>query len=156
MIAVTYKGPNNDGAPEDFPVLCRENAEALLPGESALMTLEDYRSHKAAKDAEWQAPMPVDYVTDIRAEAQRRIVAMLGYTVDQRDQWTAKQINMTAKGAQLARKEYLGTITPEESATLAALEGFFAKVEAIRTFSNDLEAAWAGGQRPDIYAGWPY
>lgn len=166
MIAVTYIGANTHGLPENFPAAIRSDAISLLSGEHILMDKSAYVSWKASLDTENAEALSVmrnavlleaaaDVIPKIKAEAQRRIVALLGYTPEQVAQWTAKQINMTAKGALLERKDRLGTITTEELVMLAQLEGFFAKVELIRAFSNSLESQWSNGQRPNIYAGWP-
>lgn len=142
--------------PEDYPVACRENATDLQAGESALMSAADYAAHKAAKNAQWQPAPPLGQVQEaIRAEAQRRIVDLLGVEFHRPLQWLPKQINLSAKALRCVRKEAKGTATPEEIAFLDGLEVFFDKVEAIRTHSNSLESQWANGQTPDINQGWP-
>lgn len=165
MKAVRFYGVNDQGIPAEWPVEMLEiSAASDAPAGYTVMSDVDMAAHIAAYRGAydgWRAVRAaevegVEAAGKIRAEAQRRIVALLGHTPDQIGEWAPKQINMTAKGARLARKEFLGTITAEEAALLVQLEGFFDRVEAIRAFSNTLEAQWAGGQRPDIYTGWPY
>lgn len=99
----------------------------------------------------WDAGFSEAVVRAIKAEAQRRIVALTGGG----EYWREKQSNMTALGTRLARKESRGTITPEELTALNGLEAFFDKVNAIRAHSNTLEAAFIGGANINLATGWP-
>lgn len=156
MIAVTFYGPNTQGFPEGFPKSARPDAEELLDGESALMSDLGYAQFKADWDGKFTAARPKDeLLAEVRAAAQRRICGMLGYAPEDIAGWAAKEINMVARGSELVRAEGLGTITNAEAAELAQLNGFFAKVKLVRAHSNELGAAIAAGETPDIEAGWP-
>lgn len=90
-------------------------------------------------------PVPGDYATDVvieaddvRAEAQRRIVAMTG--ASSLDGCLVKQLNAAMRATELVNKRALGiTLTPEEEAEAAALQALADQVKAIRAASNAME-----------------
>jgi hypothetical protein len=87
-------------------------------------------------------PAPPTTLADIKAEAERRILALL-------PEW--KQRNLTARGVELvlALVKNRGW-SPEEAAEAAQIQAQWNKVNAIRDRSNDLEqslpADFAGNQ----------
>lgn len=86
---------------------------------------------------------------EIKAEAARRIL-------DLYPDW--KQRNMTARGVVLLRTRLTREWSTQEAAEAAALDDAWAAVEAIRTRSDDIEAAVpvdaAGIAAFDALAGW--
>jgi hypothetical protein len=158
MIAVTLYGTNSQGFPSDYPKSCRENAGSLLPGEDLLFdTPEAYAAYASAKHAAFTPPRPAaDVITDIKAEALRRIVALLGYTPDQVIDWTTKEINMNAQASEILRRVVAGTATADDQAALDSMDAIFSKIKAIRSYSNTIGAQVMGGGTPDIYSGWPF
>lgn len=174
MIAVKFYGPNSEALPEQWPMEVRELPDgAVLPDGFTAFTPADYEAHMQAMLGQLDAAARNAYVASmqaqeaesariastipqIKAEALRRIVALLGYAPEQQIDWLTKEVNMNARASELLRRQIAGTITAEETAELDSMEAFFAKVKAIRSYSNDLGAQVQAGQQPDIYAGWPY
>lgn len=69
---------------------------------------------------------------DVKAEAYRRIVAIL-------PEW--RQRNYIARDLEFTKiTDSGGTLTTEQQAERAAIEGYWAEIKAIRTASNALEA----------------
>jgi hypothetical protein len=89
--------------------------------------------------------------TRIRLKAQSYIVGIVGGG----DGWMVRQINILARSAELERKDRQEGLTEAEVAELAAFQGLWVKVKAIRVYSNQLEAAFLAGQTVDISTGWP-
>lgn len=78
----------------------------------------------------------VHYAALVKREAQRRIVAVLGYSLTETvPPWLVKQVNMLAS----ALEALLPLLNEEQLAGIASLRAFWAKVKAIRAFSNWLE-----------------
>ena len=76
-------------------------------------------------------------VQRIKQEAQRRINLLKGGD----EPWRGE--NALSKAARLVRKEAAGTITPEETAALAALNAAGDEVDRLRAKSDELELAYA-------------
>ena len=92
-----------------------------------------------ARTGSFSPPAPTVNADDIRAEASRRMIALLGA----RDVKHLEVIitNGLREAARLLQKEVGGVaLTPEEAARKAALSQVDAAIEAIRTASNVLEA----------------
>jgi hypothetical protein len=166
-LAVTfYPAANPAQIPEGWPKTVRElgaSAGPLAEGE-ALMDVESFAAYKAQKQAlydSWEASHSIaasfpESLEKVNSEALRRIVGLLGYTPEQQTSWLTKEVNMTARSAELLRKQIRDVISPEEIAELDAMESFFEKVKAIRAYSNQLSEQIQAGASPDIYTGWPY
>jgi hypothetical protein len=109
-------------------------------------------------------PPPDTTLDDVDNEAQRRIFALIPGRKRDRESLMIRQINITARGSELSRLEQLETITPTEAGELAAILGLFAKVKAIRTYSNLLGVDHGNGEEINIEAGtsashpegWPF
>lgn len=75
---------------------------------------------------------------DVKAEAQRRIVALVG-TSDLQS-CIIKQLNMLMRATELANKRAMGTVlTAGETAEADALQAVADQIKAIRTKSNAIE-----------------
>lgn len=103
---------------------------------------EDVKARLAASGiqapAAYVAPTPT--VADVRAEAQRRIIALVGAR-DLPD-CLVRQLNATMRAVEITNKQALGgALTAQEMAEAAALEGLAAAIKAIRAASNVLEGA---------------
>lgn len=79
-------------------------------------------------------------VRRIKSLAQARIYAFL-------PAW--KQANLTARAVELTPKVIAGTLTKGETAEFAAMQAAWARVKAIRAFSNGLEARVIAGETFD-------
>lgn len=113
-------------------------------------------------------PEPDTTADQIKAEAQKRIIALTGGG----QYWREKQANFIARASEINRREFLNdkdpannpALTAQEQAELSAILAFWDKVKAIRAHSNGLEADHAEGEVVDITAGtspvhpsgWPY
>ena len=84
-------------------------------------------------------PRPdADIRAGIKAEAQRRIVALTGAT--DLNSCFVKQLNALMRGTELTNKKASGgTLTAGEEAEAAALQGLAAQIKAIRAKSDALE-----------------
>lgn len=88
----------------------------------------------------------------VRAEAQRRIVALTGAADLQSS--VAKQLNALMRAMELTNKRTLGvTLTAEEEAEAAALQGLADSIKAIRAASNILGASMPEDVAADHH--WP-
>lgn len=82
---------------------------------------------------------PAVVADDVRAEAQRRIIALTGAT--SLDGCLIKQLNALMRGTELVNKRASGgTLTAEEEAEAAALQAMADAVKAIRAASNAMES----------------
>ena len=79
---------------------------------------------------DWAAMNPPATVEEVKAEANRRILAII-------PEW--KQRNLLAQATRLNRKS-VADWTPEEVAQVEAGDAIWAQVELIRTRSNEIEA----------------
>ena len=79
-------------------------------------------------------PPPPTTIEDIKNEAQRRIIALVGAPT--LDRCFAKQLNALMRASELNAKE---TWTPAEEAEAAQLQAMADAIKAIRAKSNDLE-----------------
>lgn len=98
-----------------------------------------------------KAPPPPD-AADVRAEAQRRIMALVGAAT--LDACFVKQLNALMRATELANMRAAGGVwTTAEAAEAAALQGMADAIKAIRAESNTMEAS-----PPDDYLSdnrWP-
>lgn len=77
---------------------------------------------------------------DVRAEAQRRIIALVG--ASSLDACVVKQLNALMRANELIkRRVWFGSLTAEEEAEAAALQELADRIEAIRAASNAMEAS---------------
>lgn len=141
------------------------NKELLGIGENQVyMTQAEFEAYKAEHHhyyTEWQTGIlnpenKTKKIKEIKAEAQKRIVEPMGYNVHDVEAWAAKQINLTARFSELQDNLRInGSWTPQEQGEYTALTGLWAKVKAIRNYSNQLETYINSGINVDIYSGWP-
>lgn len=83
---------------------------------------------------------------DVRAEAQRRIIALTGAA--DFNGCIVKQLNASMRATELTNKRAMGSgWTPEEAAEAAALQALATAIKAIRSRSNAMEPS-----PPDDYA----
>lgn len=84
-------------------------------------------------------PGPLVTVADVKAEAQRRIVALTGATDLQ--SCLIKQLNANMRANELNDKRLTGgELTIEEAAEAAALRGLAESIKSVRAASNEIEA----------------
>ncbi len=95
-----------------------------------------------ALDAKWAAGAKGRKVAQIKAEAGRRILAVL-------PEW--EQRNLTARSVELL---HIGKAawTTEEAAEAAAIDALWAGAKAIRSISDDLEASLDGMTAEELAA----
>lgn len=75
----------------------------------------------------------------VKAEAQRRIIALTG--TSSLDACIIKQLNALMRATELTNKKASGaTLSPQEEAEAVALEGLAAAIKSIRAKSNEIEA----------------
>jgi hypothetical protein len=171
MKAVRFCGPNVQGLPLEWPAEVREitiHADApdgfVVFDDTELEThisnhRPAYEAWRALQDA---AQLAIEAPARIRSEAERRIYALMGMPdVNESDdsfrrRMDKKQSNMNARSSEILLAIIQQAATDADLVELGAMRSFFEKVKAIRAFSNNLEAAWASGERPDMYAGWPH
>lgn len=81
---------------------------------------------------------PTPTATDVRREAQRRIISMMGsHTLDD---CIVKQLNLAMRATELVNKRASGTeLTADETAEAAALQSVASAIKDIRAKSNLLE-----------------
>lgn len=95
---------------------------------------------------------PLVTADDIRAEAQRRIIALTG--ASDLDTCMIRQLNALMRAAELTNKRVAGlALTDDEEEEAAALQALADAIKAIRAASNAMEAS-----PPDDYldaARWP-
>ncbi len=103
------------------------------------------RAGGSAEDAiaTWQQalspPTPLPTANDVRAEAQRRIIRLVGAT--DITGCLIKQLNASMRATELTNKIATGgTLTTDEAAEAAALKGLADAIKAIRAASNAMEA----------------
>jgi hypothetical protein len=86
-------------------------------------------------------------IADVKAEANRRIIAAL-------PEW--KQRNLIARGLQLVNNARAGTLSTEEEAEVAAIDSVWeTTVVPIRAHSDYLEDEVNAGRAIDLETGWP-
>lgn len=87
--------------------------------------------------AAYETPAPT--ADDVRAEAQRRIIALTGAT--DLNGCLVRQMNALMRGTEIANKRAMGLeLTPGEIAEAGALQAMADAIKAIRAASNMLEA----------------
>jgi hypothetical protein len=87
----------------------------------------------------------------IKAEAQRRIIIVTGGG----EYWREKQSNMTARFAELKDIEDERELTLTESFEKSYLKQTWAKIRAIREYSNALEFSFLSGSNISLDSVWP-
>jgi hypothetical protein len=80
---------------------------------------------------------PTASINDVRAEAQRRIIALVGATDLQ--SCLIKQLNANMRANELNDIQHSRELTPEETAEANALRGLATRIKSIRAASNVLE-----------------
>jgi hypothetical protein len=106
----------------------------------------------AAGNSIVQPPSVTPTVSDVRAEAQRRIVIATGAT--DFASCVTKQLNATMRAVELTNKVAMGgTLTTAEAAESLALQQLADLIKAIRAASNAIEGAPPADYRDDAY--WP-
>lgn len=124
-------------------------------------TLESHKAtHRAAYD-QWRADdeWRQSAVPTIKAEAQRRIFALTGYSAADPIPGIIRQINLSAKSQYIMYRKMILNIEPtaDELTFLAGAAIAFERVLALRTFSDLLEARVIAGEVFNIAAQpWPY
>ncbi len=95
-------------------------------------------------------PAPIYTVANAKAESRRRILALA-------PEW--KQRNMLARSIELLRKDpTISGLTAAEANEAAKIEKAWAKITAVRTASNQLEAEITNGtytRNARDWPGWP-
>ena len=76
---------------------------------------------------------------EVRAEAQRRIIALTG--ARDMEHCIVRQLNALMRAGELVRKEAMSGLTPEEAVEAGQLQGLADGVKAIRAASNVMEPA---------------
>lgn len=112
----------------------------------------DYAALVAAQTpiAAYVPPEPT--AQDVRAEAQRRIIALTG-TADLAG-CIVKQLNASMRASELINiKASGGTLTAEQTAEAAALQAMADAIKAVRAASNVIEPAPPADFTDDSY--WP-
>ena len=85
------------------------------------------------------AELAAPSAADVRAEAQRRIIAMVG--ADSLDACIVKQLNASMRATELVNARVLnGSLTEAETAEAAVLQKLADGIKAIRAASNEMEA----------------
>lgn len=87
--------------------------------------------------AEWSTPLPAPTANDVRVEAQRRIMALLGATT--LEGCIIKQLNANMRANELNDLRHSRTLDAAELAEASALRGLAEQIKAIRAASNVLE-----------------
>lgn len=157
--------------PEGYPGECVAKYRDLgastdLPqGFHRVTTIAEFHAHvdttRAALAAyqqlqEWKtiiAPLK------IKAEAQRRIFALTQYNAEDPIPGIIRQLNMTTNAVRILARKVFDNIEPTvgEAAQVSGGVTLVDKVNAVRAYSNTLEARAAGGEVFDISAQpWPY
>lgn len=115
------------GIPNPIYLPNGDHVHAPAPGES----------YGGFKLVEWEMAPPPPTATDVRREAQRRMMAL----VSARDPAHLELViaNRTREAVRLLRRGS-SSWTPEEAARAAALEAIDVAIEQIREASNRLEA----------------
>lgn len=157
---------NPDGAPGDCVAQYRDLGEStdLPQGFHRVTTIEQFHAHVDAHRAalvahdalmEWKtvvAPAAID------AEAQRRIILITGgkpEAIGTIPSWVIRQINLQAAHQELLTQAV--TLSSEAQPVSDALVAMWAKVKAVRAYSNELKARAAGGETFDVLTQpWPY
>lgn len=86
---------------------------------------------------EWHMEAPATTANDVRAEAQRRIIALVGAT--DLTGCLIKQLNANMRANELNDIMHSRELTSEEAAEATALRSLATQIKAIRAASNDLE-----------------
>lgn len=95
---------------------------------------------------------PAAAADDVREEAQRRIIALMG--ARSLNDCLIKQLNAQMRASKLVNKRALGqALTVPETAEAAALEQMATKIEAIRAASNVMEPSPPDDLEDDAH--WP-
>lgn len=111
--------------------------------------VRDATPEEAAQlNAGWALPVSLGNVRD---EAQRRIIALVGAT-DLND-CLIKQLNANALAGQLNDFRFSRALTPQEEATATALRNMFATIQEIRAASNKFGDKIPQDYRDDKF--WP-
>lgn len=95
----------------------------------------------------------------IKAEAQRRIFALINFNLADPVAGIIRQMNLTTNCVRIIARKSLHGIDPslEELALVDAGISLVEKVNAIRSYSNELEARAATGEVFDVaLQNWPY
>lgn len=99
---------------------------------------------------QWGLKVPAPAVADIKAEAQRRIIAITG--APDLQSCLIKQLNAQMRATELVNKRALGyALTEAELAEAAALQDLADGIKAIRAASNELEIGPPADYTNDIY-----
>ena len=145
----------------EHPLIEVPNPDCLIPKEAVEITQKQYQALlKALEDGKTLAvgehgqPVAIDptftpdeQVLQIKAIAGNKINTLV-------PQW--KQLNMTARAVELQHiAREAGELTVEQQAELDGIAVVWAKVRAIRDYSNSLEGRLATDSTIDIQAGWP-
>lgn len=121
-----------DGGPSLRPVFY----EGEGPLEETILELTQVRVVRS------EPPLPPPYVlsaVDVRTEAQRRIIELMG--ARDFEHCLVKQLNANARAVALTDKRVLGNVlTPEEEIEAQALRDMKTAIDAIRAKSNILES----------------
>ena len=164
--AVKFHGTNPRGIPSDWPSETRSLGEATGPlnaGET-LMSDAELAAYKAARQStfdQWHADdrWRQSAVSNIKAEAQRRIFALTGYSASDPIPGIIRQLNLIAAANRIIARKLFQNIDPSEgeAAFVSSSITLVDKVLAVRTFSDGLEARAVAGEVFDILAqAWPY
>lgn len=155
---------------EGYPAECLAQYKDLgestdLPeGFHRVTPIAEFHAHVDATRqllADWQLAYEWKTVTApaaIDAEAQRRIILITGGTpegIGTIPSWLIRQINLQAAHQELLTQAV--ALSSEAQPASAALVAIWAKVKAVRTYSNELKARVAAGEVFDVLAQpWPY
>lgn len=109
---------------------------------------------ESALDAEMRRcglASPIITADDVRAECQRRIIALVGAT--DLLNCIIKQLNANMRANELNDKQINGTLTPDEQVEAEALRAMALKIKDLRAASNVLEASRPANYIDDQH--WP-
>jgi hypothetical protein len=134
-----HKRAANDERGDGGPVLRIIEEEGSGPNESLVIEANRVRLVRSA------APLVADHV---RAEAQRRIIALVGAT--SLDGCLIKQLNASMRATELVNKRSLGqALSDAEEAEAAALQTMADAIKLIRARSNAMEGSPPADYRDD-------
>lgn len=158
LATFTAAGQSADG----LTVVERWETEPAHAHQVQTLTAVSFDGAKVVVDRNWTdkplADVVAARVAEIKGIAQQRIVALVGAR-DLTD-CLIKQMNANMRANELNDAQINGTLTPEEQAEADALRALAASIKAIRSHSNQLEAAVAAlATVADVIAwtdsGWP-